>query len=161
MKTITLTNNTEVVATVDDEDYERLNAFKWLLSPKGYIIRYEGPSDARIQYRMHNQVLGIASGSGVDHIDGMKWNNMKYNLRVVSASTNCQNKQSGRNSSGYKGVYFDKKRGKYKAAIGFNGRQITLGHFNTAEEAGDRYDNEAIQLYGSDALTNKKIRNGG
>jgi hypothetical protein len=39
------------------------------------------------------------------------------------------------NSSGVKGVMFLKSRGKWKAYIGFKGKQITLGYFEKLEDA--------------------------
>jgi hypothetical protein len=162
MKVIKLQNSSDVVALVDDEDYERLQKYRWLLSPKGYIIRYEGPSNARVQYRMHNEVLNLLPNSGVDHIDNAKWNNTKENLRVVTHSVNSQNKlTSGRNTTGYKGVSFDSTRcsyKKFKASIGKDGKVKTLGYFETAKEAADAYDKQALEIYGSSALTNAKLR---
>lgn len=164
-KEIKLVNSTAVVALVDDEDYNKVKDYRWLLSPKGYIIRYEGPSNARVQYRLHNQVLGLPANSGVDHINNAKWDNTKLNLRVVSHSVNSQNKlTSGRNISGFKGVYHDPNRAsfkKYKATICKDGKNKTLGYFPSAEDAADAYDKAALELYGPTALTNAKIRGEG
>lgn len=72
----------------------------------------------------------------IDHIDGNGINNKIENLRVV---TNQENKRNQRlmssNSSGYTGVSFDKRRGRYEAYITIQSKKISLGSFKTAEEA--------------------------
>lgn len=44
-------------------------------------------------------------------------------------------KKSKANKSGYKGVCFIKSRGKYLASIGFKGKSIFLGYYDTLDEA--------------------------
>lgn len=54
----------------------------------------------------------------------------------------------------YRGVTFDKSRGKYKAACYPGDRCMYLGRFNTAKEAAQVYDNSAIALFGDNAQLN-------
>jgi hypothetical protein len=164
LKEIKLTNSTEVVALVDDEDYDRINQHKWLLSSKGYIIRYVGNTWNRSQIRMHNEVLNLPPNSGVDHIDQTKWNNCKYNLRIVAHSVNQQNRMiDKKNTTGFKGVSInnDGRHKPFKATIAKDGKNKTIGYFKTVKEAADAYDKYALELYGPEALTNAKIRGGG
>ena len=57
----------------------------------------------------------------VDHIDGCKTNNYLNNLRFCNASENMRNsKPSSKNTSGVKGLTYDKKRNKWQAQIMFN-----------------------------------------
>jgi hypothetical protein len=160
IKEIKLTNSTEVVAVVDDEDYERINQHKWQLSPKGYVIRYIGDTWNRGQIRMHNEILELPPNSGVDHINQMKWDNCKHNLRIVTHSVNQQNRIiGGKSSTGFKGV--SRHRLKFRAQIQKDGRLESIGVFTSAQEAADAYDKRALELYGEAALTNAKIRSGG
>jgi AP2 domain len=166
MKQIELSNSKTVVTVVDDEDFERLNRHRWLLSPKGYIIRYEGSSYNRVQIQMHNELLRLCRPfRRIDHINGCKWDNTKANLRLVSPSVNQQNRRTNsRNSTGYKGVSYNpthRSYKKFKASINKDYRSRTIGYYVTAKEAAEAYDKVALEIYGPEALTNHKIRNGG
>jgi hypothetical protein len=78
----------------------------------------------------------IPPGMQVDHIDGDGANNRASNLRLVTGSENKRNQRRlSNNTSGYTGVYLDKRRGRYSARVWDNGRFLTLGHTATAEEA--------------------------
>jgi len=93
-----------------------------------------------------------------DHIDGNKKNNLSKNLRVVPAIINIMNsKLQKNNTSGFKGVRYHKGAKKWLARIGVNRKDIHLGLFKTAQEAAIAYDKKAYELYGEDALTNKKM----
>lgn len=95
----------------------------------------------------------------VDHIDGDRLNNAINNLRECSRSQNLCNKGAqSNNSTGYKGVKADKRRGTYSASIGMNGGCRYLGRFKTAEEAAVAYDEAAISLHGEFAKVNFRDR---
>lgn len=76
----------------------------------------------------------------IDHIDRNPLNNSIRNLRVVKHAENCQNtKKHIDNTSGYKGVYWNKQRSRWMAKIVVNGKQHHLGIFLTPEEASVAY----------------------
>jgi hypothetical protein len=61
---------------------------------------------------------------------------------------------------GYKGVderRDQKRRKRFRATINFNGKQIFLGNYLTAEEAARTYDKKAFELYGEYAWLNFPI----
>lgn len=85
----------------------------------------------------------------VDHIDCNRSNNRIENLRAASNGQNQQNaRKSYRNKSGYKGVSFHKKSNKWIANIGFDGKKLYLGSFDSAEEASKAYNDAAILYHG-------------
>lgn len=65
------------------------------------------------------------------------------NCRWVSYHEQAINKQTlnSRNTTGYRGVTFIKKTKKYNSRICIYGKRITIGTYNTKEEAGTAYDN--------------------
>lgn len=72
----------------------------------------------------------------VDHIDNDKTNNNVNNLRWgTSAENSCNRPIPKNNTSGFKGVYYDKRLNKWTAKIGHNNKLINLGFFKTKEEA--------------------------
>ena len=58
------------------------------------------------------------------------------------------------NLTGYRGVTFDKKTGRYIAKIGYKKEMITLGRFDTAEEAARAYDKASLYYYGKKGYLN-------
>ncbi len=84
----------------------------------------------------------------IDHIDGNKSNNKIANLREATRSENLYNRGNRKdNTSGYKGVCFDKRSGKYRAYININGKQKSLGYHYTAEKASEAYKLAAKELH--------------
>ena len=80
----------------------------------------------------------------LDHINRDKLDNRIENLRECNSSQNAANRTS--NGKIYKGVS-KCKNGKFKS-------QITLGTFDTAEEAAKKYDEALYELHGEFALLN-------
>ena len=106
------------------------------LDDKGYVlIRI----DTKI-YRAHRLaflwVLGRWPEDQVDHINLARSDNRWGNLRESSCHENmCNRTKQINNTSGFKGVTFEKKTGAWKAGIGVEGRFINLGRFPTPESA--------------------------
>jgi hypothetical protein len=74
----------------------------------------------------------------VDHEDGDPSNNRWKNLREATHAENLQNiGVRADNSSGYTGVA--RYKGRWQAGIGFRGKRIHLGHFDTPEAAQAAY----------------------
>ena len=97
----------------------------------------------------------------VDHreqVDGSHWQDRLSNLRICSSSENSQNqKLSSRNTSGYKGVSWYTRAGKWIAYIKFQDKLQHLGLFPTPEAAAEAYDTAAIRYFGEFSLTNAKL----
>jgi hypothetical protein len=61
------------------------------------------------------------------------------------------------NTSGYKGVSWNKRKGKWRATITVNRKPLFLGYFGTPEEAAGAYDQAAIRHFGEYAVTNEML----
>jgi len=100
----------------------------------------------RVIWEMHNGK--IARNIEIDHIDTNRSNNVLVNLRLASSSNNKWNmNRPSHNTSGFKGVSFYKKTGKWAAYIKKSGKKIHLGYFCTPDEAHKAYMNAAKLLF--------------
>ncbi len=93
--------------------------------------------------------------SQIDHINRDRADNRLENLRSATPAQNQFNqpKQSN-NTSGFKGVFFDKRRGSWFAAIREKGRNIHLGTFECPLAAAKAYDCAARERHGEFAHVN-------
>lgn len=79
-------------ALVDDEDFERLNAFPWYaLRVTGSLTTYARTLIAGKTIYMHNMILPPKKGLETDHKDRNGLNNQRRNLRRVTHAINIRN----------------------------------------------------------------------
>lgn len=150
MKEIKLTKG--LCALVDDEDFERINQFKWYALKSGrtfYAVRNmlktEFTDNKRGTYFMHNVIMGF---KGVDHISGFGLDNQKINLRACTQHQNNMNSIPAKNStSKYKGVSWAAHVKKWRGQIQFNRKIKHLGYFTSEAEAALAYDCAARELF--------------
>jgi hypothetical protein len=91
----------------------------------------------------------------VDHIDGSRSNNCRFNLRVCTRAENLRNQRKQRGAfSQYKGVYYHKQRGKIYVQYYFEGRSQKLGNFENEIDAARAYDYKVVELFGEFARVN-------
>jgi len=143
MREITLTKGK--VALVDDEDYERLNKYKWSTNSCAGSIFYarrwvSSKSRGNPHHEtMHRHIMNPPNGKGIDHIDGNGLNNQKSNLRIVNQRENCQNRHQIKTSQ-FPGVHLrtlknTKTLHRWQAQIQIRDKIKYLGIFKTEEEA--------------------------
>jgi len=90
----------------------------------------------------------------IDHCNGNPSDNCWSNLRLATVTQNNANSKIRRdNTSGFKGVSFQKKAKKWEARIQVNKKKIFLGLFNSAEEAHKAYCESAEKYFGKFART--------
>ncbi len=142
------------VALVDADKYEELNQFnwsaKWNPSTSSFYAHRAicGGAGARFTtVTMHAAVLGRASGMMIDHLEGNTLDNRICKLRHVTPQQNSQNQKLLKsNVSGYRGVYFHRGNGKWRARITVDGKKKSLGLFETVEAAASAYA-EAARIH--------------
>lgn len=102
---------------------------------KGYI--YPGVWFENKTYRFFAHIFawyvtyGKMPDNQIDHINGVRDDNRIINLRDVTNQQNQFNRK-------VKGVT-QRTNGKWRARIGINGKRISLGDFDTEEEARQAY----------------------
>lgn len=100
-------------------------------------------------------IYGHWPAAELDHINGDTSDNCLCNLREATRAENQRNSKIPRtNKSGYKGVFFDKRRGIYRSGIKIDGHYKYLGGFNNAIDAHRAYCDAAIIHFGNFARFN-------
>lgn len=100
-------------------------------------------------------VTGEWPNGMLDHRDMNRANNRFENLRLATKAQNMQNREAPRhNTSGHKGVYWDKSKNRWLAAIGFDGKLNFIGRFRRKEDAIAAYEQAAKRHHGEFARTN-------
>ena len=141
--------NCDVPTEVSEEDFDYLNGLTFNLSERGYLQC--GSKEHYLEY-LHIIVakrMGLDTTKLIDHKDRIKLNNQRYNLREATKSQNAANsKLSVLNTSGHKGVIFDKERQKWIAQIKVNYKNIFLGRFEDYEKACKIRDDAVVKYFG-------------
>jgi hypothetical protein len=148
------------VAIVDDEDFDFLNQFNWQANKNGntfYVNRnFRISNNKQGKIYMHRLILNAKKEYVIDHIDGDALNNQKNNLRICTHAENMRNSQIPiNNTSGYKGVSYNKRYKKWEAHISFNNKLLNLGSFIDPIDAARAYNAAAIKYHGEFAHINK------
>lgn len=140
-------------ATVSDEDYKKVSQHKWTLL-KGRAKRYARkttryPDGRQGTLYLHRFILNSPPQLHIDHIDGDGLNCVRENLRVASPLNNRYNEPIRRNNtSGHKGVCWNKKLQKWQGYIRVNRKMHHLGFFDDIEDAARAYRDFAKQFHG-------------
>ncbi len=102
---------------------------KVCLNKKNYLVH-------RLIFLMHKGYLPEL----LDHIDMNKQNNTIENLREADKELNSWNREKqNNNTSGFRGVSWNKSASKWHAYITIKGTRYHLGLFSTPEEASEAY----------------------
>lgn len=85
----------------------------------------------------------------VDHINTVRSDNRIHNLRLATRSENGMNTNRRLdNTSGYKGVSWDKSRGLWQVGIRVDGLRKHLGRYPCKEQAREVYMSAALEMFG-------------
>jgi hypothetical protein len=109
MKQIPLSKG--LYALVSDEDFEKVNQYKWYASlesrgTKYYAIRRVTIDGKRVKIRMHRFIMGLPIGlydeRVVNHINDCPLDNRRENLEIVTEEENRNLSKGFRGSKSYK-----------------------------------------------------------
>lgn len=105
----------------------------------------------RHYYAEHRLIFLIVTGAVpdiIDHRDGNRSNNKWENLRSADGYQSAVNQARRKsNTTGFKGVCFNKRVQKFQAQIRYSGKRRYLGLFSTAEDAHLAYCHAADELH--------------
>lgn len=125
------------VGTVMTDNKTGYTRYKVCINNKEYYVH-------RVIFLYHHGYLP----KGIDHINGNSCDNRIENLRPANQSQNMSNaKLSKANTSGIKGVYWDKTVEKWIARVCVNYKAINLGRYDTLDEAAAVIKQKRIELH--------------
>lgn len=144
-------------ALVDAADLALVEGHRWhlLRGHNGKLYAYASGT-----LYMHRLIAGTQPGYETDHINGDGLDNRRSNLRSATASQNRANMGKPRRprgatpSSAYKGVSWDRSRGRWQAKIQVAGQHRNLGRYDDEAQAARAYDAAAVAAWGDFAAVN-------
>ena len=119
----------------DLEDYDEIKNYTWWYDKNGYVVTKKD----NITIRMHRLVMNLDTTKEkcdleVDHINHLKHDNRKSNLRIVTRSQNIMNQKTRKdNTSGVVGVH--RHENKWEVRICVDGESIYSGVFDDKKDA--------------------------
>lgn len=151
---IQLSNPPYRLTQISDEDIKTVLEFSEKLGcswryNNGYAVTSKRRLGGRKFYAMHNIIMKPEEGFIVDHINRDRLDNRRENLRIVSFSENCQNRSmNSDNTSGIRGVHWNKAKKIWKAHIYKNYKMYHLGSFECKLKATTAYNEKSKELFG-------------
>ena len=137
---------------VSPEDFEMASSHRWHITSGGYV-RSSKRINGKITFIfLHRTLCNAKPRQIVDHVNRLKMDNRRENLRIVTARESVINRSANKNKlSKFKGV------AKHKSGwqVYVDGKYIGL--FQNEIEAAHAYDNTAIVLHKEFAVTNKHL----
>ena len=135
---------------VDDSDFEWLTQWKWHVKQSGpiwYAATNSRPNSEGKRRTIFMHVLIF--GSTCDHRNRNGLDNQHINLRSATRTEQSRNRKMFKNNScGSKGVHWHSKLKKWRARIGLDGKRISLGCYESKEEASKAYRDAAAEMFG-------------
>jgi hypothetical protein len=145
-------------AIVDAEDFEWLSQWNWHAqwdsSRKTFIaFKSDGP---KTRIAMSNTILHCDRTRQVDHQNFYTLDNRKENLRKCTPAENSRHRRKrSDNTSGFKGVHWDKRKKRWRATIITpEGIRKSLGRYKSVVQAAHAYDEGAKKYHGEFAHLN-------
>lgn len=137
------------IVIVDDIDAHLVMGGGWGLA-HGYVRRTCSEGGKKFNVVLHRLILGASPTDFVDHINGIRHDNRRCNLRLVTRRQNNLNakpKAAAKSRHGFKGLQL-MPNGAYRARIRDGIKQINLGSFATPVAAAYAYDMASMELHG-------------
>lgn len=131
----------------DLEDYDLIKNYCWYRTTYDYIIA-KVPDGSGSHIKLHR--LLFPDAQKVDHIKHINYDNRKSQLRPVTSSQNMMNRKNNiNNTSGCKGVSWDKRKNKWVAHISVNKNryQKEFKNFNDAVKQRKEWENKYFGEY--------------
>lgn len=142
----------------DKSDYKNIYNYCWYINRQGYVI---GLNENGERVRMHRLLLGITDLKvQVDHINNIRHDNRRSNLRTCNNAQNNMNRPpQSNNTSGKTGVVWEQRRQKWTSRIKTGGKEKFLGYFDCKEDAIKRRIEAEKEYFGEFRFDEKNANN--
>ena len=137
-------DGTRLEMVIDTSDLERADEHPWnwyaIWSKNSKSFYCQGNvnhNGFKTTIMFHRFLTKCPKDMVCDHFNNDTLDNRRINIRVVTDAQNKQNHNGAQsnNTSGVRGVYWNKANGKWVAQMKVNAKQTYLGSFETIEEA--------------------------
>lgn len=140
---------------LDDADYEKIIELGATITCQRLRVGYKTVK-IRVNGKKTQMTKWLTGKNDIDHLDRQTHNMQRTNLREASRSQQAWNQGiRSNNTSGFKGVAFDKQKGLWRACICVGYKTKFLGYFSDAKQAALAYNEAAIQKHGEFAVLNQ------
>lgn len=122
---------------VDTDMVKYIDNILWRIRDNNRVIGENEHGEIKLLYRYLFEVRGInIENKVIDHINRNPLDNRLSNLNIVTHAENSENKSiNKRNKSGVAGVTWHKQRKKWRARINKQGKEYSLGLFESKQDA--------------------------
>lgn len=158
MTTIKLSQGKEAI--IDEADYESVSKYKWTycINKKDghqFVIHGWAKGSGKKNLYLGRYIVDAPDHLEVDHINQNPLDNRRSNLRLATRSQNAANiRKRSDNTTGYKGISFDKSRNKFIVIFTNKGKQKNLGRFDDIRDAIKVRNEAAKEAFGEFATPN-------
>lgn len=144
---------------IDIEDFDRVIQHEWLvhwMAGGGYRCVKAGARKRERHMYLHRFILDAPGDKFVDHKRHNALDNRRSQIRLCDHRLNCINSRRLSGSSRFRGVSWNKRRGKWAVIVGSwrLGRYKFLGYFADEIDAARAYNAFAVAEYGEFAYLN-------
>lgn len=146
--------NKEVIFNI--KHLEEIKKYRWTINNCDYCITTSKVDERYIL--MHRLIVDCPESLVVDHINHNTLDNRDNNLRICDQGDNLKNlKTRIDNKSGFRGISFHKRSGKWRCEMRVEGKKKWLGLYNTPEEAFKVRQAAEKEFYGEYRYIDKEV----
>lgn len=138
-----------IISVVDREAVSRFSWFAKVCDTTVYAVSKRTGERGFSLHRLIGREMGLSLENTVDHKNGNGLDCRRSNLRDATRIQQRWNTSVRRDSrSGIKGVAWEERTQRWRVKIKIDGREITLGRFDTSSLASEAYEDAARRYFG-------------